>query len=215
MNVYHKTPIEKAFQFTPKDLIDNRQGILSNTQLSRLRRQATILALIIIGVMAVLGILTVLSAGASTDEVPLFLFCLGTPMLITLVATVGMTEMAVMPRVVSKRTGQIHLAVSPYGYNPPLDEESLTEFQPRRRGIGSLRLGRAGMYSMIVDDMEFRLSREEYQSLQPMVYTVYFVPTLKKIVALEPVPDAVPKPSAPETRLPPSFDDDEQDVLRA
>jgi hypothetical protein len=215
MNDQHQTAAQRAFNFTPPDLIDNRQGRLSEAQLGFLRRRAATLSLTIIGILAVLGALSILSAQASSDEVPVFLFCLTMPALITLVSTVGITEMAVLPRLVSKRTGQIHLAAAPADYTPPLDQTTEFEMPVRRNLLRGIRPGRSAAYSMIIDDVQFRLSRDEFYALQPAVYTIYFVPTLNRIVAVEPILETPAKSIAIQASSPSTFTDDDQDIIRA
>jgi hypothetical protein len=219
MDVHHETNLEKAFHFTPQDLNENRRGHLTDAQFVRLRGRAGRTALVILAILGVLGILSVMSAQPTPDEIPIFLLCLVVPAVVTLAFTIGITEAAIAPRVVSKRSGQIHLAAAPFDYNPPLDSEIAPSFPVRQRlalGRGRSR-GAIGQYSMVIDDQQFRLARDEYEALIPAVYNVYFVPTLHKIVSAELVsiaegaaPSEAVTPSVPQT-----FDDDSQDTLRA
>ncbi len=215
MNVYHETTLEKAFNFTPDDLSENRRGNLSATQIERLRRGSVRMAVIILAILAVLGVMSIVSAQLSPDELPIFLLCLIVPAIVTLALTVGITEAALSPRVVSKRTGQIHLASAPFGYQPPLDDEQLLSFgRPQRLWLpwqGGVRRP-VGQYSMIIDDQQFQLTPDQYQLLIPGNYTVYFVPTIRKIVSIEPI--TVSKGATPELSAPSAFDED-QDTLRA
>ncbi len=218
MDVQHETILEKTFQFTPDDLKQNRQGQLSASQAERLRRSAGRTSLIILAILGALGIMSVVSSQPSTRELPIFLLCLIVPAIVTLAFTVGVTEAAIAPRVVSKRSGQIHLAKAPFDYDPPLDVNTAPTFPARQR----LTLGRSriwmpvGQYSMVIDDQRFNLARDEFEALIPAVYNIYFVPTLHKIVSVELVSiaeGAAPEPSLPA--VPQKFDDDSQDILRA
>jgi hypothetical protein len=218
MDVQNETILEKTFQFTPDDLKQNRRGELSASQAERMRRSAGRTSLIILAILGALGIMSVVSAQPSPGELPIFLLCLGVPAIVTLAFTVGLTEAAIAPRVVSKRSGQIHLARAPFGYNPPLDDKTAPTFPVRQRFV-PMR-GRmwapGGQYSMVIDDQRFSLTREEFEALIPAVYNIYFLPTLHKIVSIELVSlaeGALPEPASPA--VPPRFDDDSQDVLRA
>lgn len=217
-----ETTLQKVFRFTDGDLRDNRQGRLSDAQVSQIRRSAARTPLVIIGILAVLGVLSILSAQPAASELPIFLLFLIIPAVVTLALTVGVTEAALAPRVVSKRRGQIHLAEAPFGFNPPLtDEETLNAFTPRRSpiplpfGNGSRVKRPVGMYSLLIDDQLFRLSPDEYHALTPAVYTIYFVPTIQKIVAVEPVvaPTRTVDVSS-SLPAPVLLDDDDRDTLR-
>jgi len=221
MNTTGETTLEKVFHFTARDLSENRQGRLSDAQVSRIRREAARTPLLIIGVLGALGILSILSARPSAAEIPIFLLCL----IITLALTVGVTEAALSPRVVSKRAGQVHLAAAPFGFTPPLtDDETLNAFTTHRRflrfpigGTGGKNTPQPiGLYSMFIDDQLFRLSPDEYHALTPAIYTVYFVPTIQKIVAVELVSFSERAPeSAPGLSAPALPEDEDRDVLRA
>jgi hypothetical protein len=210
MSNYHESLLQKAFEFTPEDLSENRQGHLSPSQVERLRRRAGRLSLIIIGTMGILGVLTVLSARGAANEAPILLLCLGVPALITLAVTVGTTEAAIAPRVVTKRTGQAHLAYGMGDYVPPL-EEGHTPVARRTM------FGRQGAYRLIVDNQEFMINQDQYQAMQPGVFVaVYFVATIDRIVSVEalegkaPLTTALPSPASPVSPF-----DDEGDVIRA
>ncbi len=219
MDVYRETGLEKAFHFTPDDLRENRQGQLSASQVERLRRRSGRTAWIILAILGGLAALAVLSAQPTTDEVPVFVLCLIVPAIVTLVFTIGTTEAAIQPRVVSKRTGQIHLAAAPFGYTPPLDEAELNAFPVRRRWVAGPGLARGGVgqYSLIIDDQQFTLTQDEFQALTPAIYTLYFLPTIHKIVSVElvSVSETGPALLPQEPALAPRFDDDMQDTLRA
>lgn len=203
---YHESLLEKAFEFTPEDLKENRQGHLSPAQVERLRRRAGRLALIIIGVLGVLGILAVLSARNAANETPLFLLCLAIPALITLAFTVGTTEAAILPRVVTKRTGQVHLAYGLGDYVPPLD---YGQQHARRR----FHFGYEGSYRMIVGEQEYVIGREQYYAIQPGAYiAIYLVNTIDRIVSVEVIDSKILPP--PATSLPLASEDD-GDVIRA
>lgn len=210
MSNYHESLLEKAFEFTPEDLSENRQGKLSPAQVERLRRRAGRLSLTIIGTMGVLGVLTVLSARGAANEVPILFLCLGVPALITLAVTVGTTEAAISPRVVTKRTGQAHLAYGMGDYVPPLEQDHVPV---ARRNM----FGRQGAYRLIVDNQEFMISQEQYQAMQPGVFVaVYFVATIDRIVSVEALEGKTPLTAAqPQPTTPVSPFDDEGDVIRA
>jgi hypothetical protein len=217
MDVHHETTVEKTFNFTTKDLSENRQGRLSAPQAERLRRGAARTALIIVGVMGAVAVLAIASSRPSPGDIPMFLLCLIPSALIALALTVGITETALAPRVVSKRTGQIHLAAAPSDYRPPIEPTRLEKVSRRRRwwpGFGNL-LAPVGHYSMIVEDQQFNLTRDEYEALIPAVYNVYFLPTLDKIVSVELVSISVDAVPEPPPSIPPKFEDDSQDTLRA
>ena len=215
-----ETSLQHVFRFTDGDLKDNRQGRLSDSQVSQIRRSTARTPLVIIGILAVLGVLAILSAQPSASELPIFLIFLIIPAVVTLALTVGVTEAAIAPRVVSKRSGQIHLAEAPFGFNPPLtDEETLNTFTTRRAPLPFSKGNRVkrpvGMYSLLIDDQLFRLSPDEYHALTPSVYTIYFVPTIQKIVAVESVtaPTRTIDVSA-SLPAPALLDDDDRDTLR-
>jgi hypothetical protein len=211
--IYKESSLQKAFKFTADDLKENRQGRLSDTQAARLRREAARLSSLVVGVMAGLGILTILSARPSSGEVIIFLFCLGVPALLTLSMTVGVTEASIGPRVVTKRTGQVHLGYGMLEFTPPLDYDQSARVS-RRWMVGS-----QGAYKLIIADQMFRLNRDEFEALALGIYTVYIVPTLNKIVALELIDIGVPlAPQEVEQKQTPiygSYDDEGEDTLRA
>jgi hypothetical protein len=179
MDTYQDTSLEVAFSFTAQDLRENRQGNLSESQAARLRSGATRTLLVVLAVLGGLGFLTILSVDSSPTELFLMLSCLTVPALGTFAFTLGTTEAAISPRLVSKVSGQIHLAYGLMNYNPPLDYD-------QQRTVRHFVLGQYGAYSMIVSDKQFRLSKEEYEALATIgYYVVYFVPTLNRIVAIE------------------------------
>jgi hypothetical protein len=218
MNLYKETSLQRAFKFTDDDLRENRQGQLSPKQRSFLRRQAIQVSVIILSILAVLGMITIYSAQPTTNEISLFLMCLITPALITLAMTVGLTETAIGPGVVSKRTGQIHLSYGMEDFHPPLSSDQKVRGAPRF----GISYGWASSYKMVIGDQLFHLSRDEYQTLAEGLYTVYFVPTINKIVSLELLDISVPataadspaiKPTSPVVN--PDLDDtDGQDTIR-
>ncbi|MBX3085814.1 MAG: hypothetical protein KF716_29520 [Anaerolineae bacterium] len=198
--------LAKAFQFTADDLKLNRQGRLSPTQIARLRKEASRRAIPILLVLGGLGILTILTAPVSSGELFLFLLILGVPAFLTISLTVGLTEAAVAPGLVTRQTGQAHLAYGIYSYNPPLSPEEWKQLKLSNGfKIGSLILGLGyeGSYRLAINDLEFRVSRDEHAVLNMIVYNVYYLPTLRKIVSLEPL-DLDIKPARPvEKLLPP------------
>lgn len=211
MDTNQETALEKAFNFTVEDLRYNRRGELAPRQANRLRQRASRTFVSVLGVLAILGVLSILTVASSPGELTLFLICLTVPAFVTLAATIGITEASISPRVVSKRTGQVHLAAVPSGYNPPLtDAQSL-------RLVGR-RMGSTGLYSMVLEDLEFRLSSTEHGALTPAIYTVYFIPTLHKIVAIELVSITDESQPAIEFSSPVTstvIESDDNDVIRA
>jgi hypothetical protein len=217
MEVYKQNSLEKAFNFTSHDLAENRQGRLTETQIGQLRRDAGRLAMIVLGVLGGLGILTLLTTQADPAELPLFLFCLLLPALITLAFTVFATEAAVVPRVVAKRSGVIHLAYGMLNYTPALDN-------PQKGGFRRFTVGRLGAYKMVVGEEQFQLSRDQWQQLRAGAYAnIYFLPTLHKIVAVEMLDTDIETPQPPAidvtTPLPEissgNYGDDSGDIIRA
>jgi hypothetical protein len=194
-------------------MAENRQGHLSTAQAARLRREAIRLAAIIVAFLAGLGVVTIFSARLSASEMfPLFL-CLTVPALVTLAFTIGVTENAIGPRTVSKITGQVHLAFGLMDYSPPLD------YDQRMSADRGMMLGFAGSYRMIVGNQRFRLSRDEYNALRPAVYTIYYLPTIRKVVAVEWVDIGAPRPRSAEVAetglpFPTSVEDEGGDMLR-
>ena len=83
-------------------------------------------------------------------------------------------------------------------------------------------MGRMGAYTLLVQDQEIRISRDQWDLIHPGAYAaVYIVPTIRKIVAIEIIDHDVKLPDEPFLEkpkkglppLPDSFDD--QDVIRA
>jgi hypothetical protein len=216
MNVIKDTAIENAFHFTSDDLTANREGQLSRTQIGYLRGRAISLSAVVLAILAACGLLAYVSSDQDPSELPVFLLALVIPAAIVLAGTVGATELAVMPGVVSKRTGVLHLRYGIGTYNPPLD-------YGQEQAIRRWMMGRMGAYTMMVQDQEIRLSREQWELIHPGAYAaVYIVPTIRKIVAIEIIdhdvtlPDELPMVEKTQKALPPlpeSYDD--QDVIRA
>jgi hypothetical protein len=177
----YRTELERVFQFTQDDLRLNRQGKLSPTQQTRLRRVAMQRATPILLILGALGILTLLSVPATTQEVPLFLLCLGIPAIVTFTMTIAMTESAVSPGLVTKRSGQLHLRYGIHNFDPPLSEQQTWKYN---RNIANW-LHNVGNYSAFINDVQFQISREQFFALVPQVCHVYFVPTIRQIVAIE------------------------------
>ncbi len=212
-----ETSLERAFHFTSDDLQQNREGHLSGAQAQYLRGKAISLAAIIIVILAGAGLVTFGTGQADPSEYALLTLALVIPAVITLAVTVGATELAISPGVVSKRSGTLHVAYGINGYNPPL--EDMATYQGPR-----FMLARPGAYTIFVDDQEFRISRDQWQLLPPGAFAVvYWVPTIRKIVAVEIVEQpemrtpsepllAAPKPALPPLPGPSS---DDNDVIRA
>ncbi|MEP7286069.1 MAG: hypothetical protein ABI947_09915 [Chloroflexota bacterium] len=246
MDVQKQTPLEKAFSFTPDDLKENRQGKLSATQAALLRHGAQQVALIVLGVLGTLGIFALISSRPSSGELPIFLLCLIVPAALILAVTVGAAEVAILPGVCATQTGIAHMAYGMFDFTPPLDNRqpasgNFRQFS-RRSGVeppltststggstptNSLRLsyGGNGTYRLVVNNQRFRLTREQYQEIQPgALITIYYLPTIHKIVALEivdnniqlPEPPVMDTPDTVTEPLPPSaFDrEDDGDTLR-
>jgi hypothetical protein len=200
--------LAKAFQFTTDDLKLNRQGRLSPTQTARLRKEASRQALPILAVLGALGILTVLTApnSGSGSELFILLLALGIPAFVTISATIGLTEAAVAPGLVAKQTGQAHLAYGMFGYNPPLTPQQWHDlklaFGFKLRGY-VISPGYEGSYRMLINDLEFRVSRDEHATLGMIIYNIYYLPTIRKIVSLEPLELDVQPVRRAEKLLPP------------
>lgn len=176
--------LQRAFHFSEQDLRDNRQGRLSASQASRLRAESRQLLFLVVGVLAGVGVLTLLSIRFSSTELFYLISCLTVPSLLTFAFTLGTTEAAIAPRAVSKRTGQVHLSRPGMGiFDPPLQAEDIA----RLAHSPGLRLSRAGQFMLIIEDQVFRLAQEEHGALSPSYYTVYYVPQLNKVVAVEPM----------------------------
>lgn len=177
----YKSELERVFQFTQDDLRLNRQGRLSPSQHTRLRQLATRRATPILLIIGALGILTLLSVEATTQEVPLFLLCLGLPAIVTFVMTIGLTETAIGPGLVTKRSGQIHLRYGIHNFDPPLTDQQARQYN--RTLVNWMHI--QGSYSLYVSDTQFQISREQYFALTPQVCHAYFLPTIRQIVAVE------------------------------
>ena len=176
--------LQRAFHFSEQDLRDNRQGRLSASQANRLRAELRQLLFLVVGVLAGVGVLTLLSIRFSSTELLYLISCLTVPSLLTFAFTLGTTEAAIAPRAVSKRTGQVHLSRPGMGiFDPPLQAEDIA----RLAHSPGLRLSRAGQFMLIIEDQVFRLGQEEHAALRPSFYTVYYVPQLNKVVAVEPI----------------------------
>lgn len=182
-------PLERAFSFTEQDLKQNMQGRLSDAQVARLRQEAYQILYLVVGALAIVGFLALLSFRANASELLLLLSCLILPAIVTFVFTVGTTESALSARTVSKVSGMIHLAYGMMPYQPPLPDD----FKPVQRGVV---FGYQAAYRLAIADREFRLDRDQYEALSAGYgyYNVFFVPTLNKIVSVQRI-----DPSEPET----------------
>ncbi len=181
--------LERAFSFTESDLKHNMQGKLSDAQVARLRQEAYQTFYIVIGALAIIGFLALLSFRANAGELLLLLSCLILPALFAFAFTVGITEPALNARTVSKVSGMIHLAYGMMPYQPPLPDD----FRPVQRGVV---FGYQAAYRLAVGNREFRLDRDQYQALSANYahYNIFFVPTLNKIVSVQRI-----DPDEPET----------------
>lgn len=194
----YRSDLQQVFQFTDDDLRANRQGRLTDAQVAHLRRAASQRALPIVLITGALGILTLLTVSISTGELLAFLIALAIPVALILSLTVGLTESALGPRLVVKVSGQAHLAYGILDYNPPLDEQQVNTL---RRVIFAFH---NHSYRLAVGDMEFMLSRDEYHVLAAGLYNVYYVPTIRKVVALDVISLASASPTASATAVPTS-----------
>lgn len=210
-----ENPIETAFLFTQDDLKQNRQGRLAPSQIAQLRRKAARLCLPVLAILGALGVLTILSVPAAGDEFLLLLLCLGVPALVTLTLTIGMTESAIGPALVTKISGEAHFAYGIFGYDPPLSEQQVRKLKRQY----SAYLGYYGSYRMAVGEMEFQLNRDEFNALGVGFYNVYYVPTIRKIVSVEKLDldPTLPKaaPIRPAELVDPAMDAVGDDELRA
>lgn len=208
MNSEYQTNLEKAFGFTEADLYDNRQGRLSAAQIARMRGHSTRLFLAVVGFLALITVPSFILSGADPGELGVVLACTLLPIVaVTFAFTMGVTESALSARAVSKLSGQIHLAYGLMSYVPPLDYDQV-------RVARTLIVGRTASYRMVVNNREFRLHRDEYEAFTAGVYySIYFVPTLNKIVGVQRIdPDfkePLDKPDIIVTALPPGDDTEE------
>lgn len=170
--------LEVAFNFSPDDLRQNRSGRLSPPQAAALRKNSRRLAFIVLGVIGGLALLTLISTPVTANDLSILFLCLVIPAGVTFATTIGATEAALVPGVVSQRSGIAHLAYGISEYDPPFE---LGQRIPRR-----FVMGRMGAYSLVLGDSEFILTRDQWQAIRPGAsITIYFLPTLHKIVALE------------------------------
>jgi hypothetical protein len=198
--------LAKAFNFTVDDLRMNRQGRLSPTQIALLRRNASRTVIPILLVLGGLGVLTILTAPMNGNEMFMLLLALGIPAFFAISLTVGLTEAAVGPGLVAKMTGQAHLAYGMFQYNPPLTPEQWKALKIAfgfKLGNNIISLGYVGAYRLAINDLEFRVSRDEHAALEMVLYNVYYLPTLRKIVSLEPLDVDIQPVKTTERLLPP------------
>ncbi|PJF35960.1 MAG: hypothetical protein CUN49_07875 [Candidatus Thermofonsia Clade 1 bacterium] len=212
-----ESQLERAFNFTDADLKQNMQGKLSEAQIARLRQEAYQILYLVVGALAIIGFLALLSFRATASELLLLLSCLIAPAVIAFVFTVGTTESALSARTVSKVSGMIHLAYGMMPYQPPLPDD----FQPVQRGVV---FGYQAAYRLAIADREFRIDREQYEALSAAYgyYNVFFVPTLNKIVAVQRIELSEPETIAglpvdldvPANVTRGMLDDEDQELLR-
>jgi hypothetical protein len=208
----YKARLQTLFGFNDADVRVNRIGKLSDNQTARLRAESTNFLYIILAALAVIGILAMFSFRATAGELFTLGTCIVVPGLLAFTYTLGRTNAALKPRVVSKVIGQVHLSTPPVGFQPPLRAEQAALI-PQRMGFGG-----PAMYMLVVGDQVFALSHDQHAALRPALYTVYYVPTLRKIVALEEMADLnssarpVPALDAPAEApaLPPTDDLNEE-----
>lgn len=183
--------LERAFSFTDADLKENMQGRLSNAQTARLRQEAYQTLYLVVGALALIGFLALLSFRPTSGDLFLLLSCLILPAVIAFALTVGTTESALSARTVSRVSGMIHLAYGMMPYQPPLPDD----FRPVQRGVV---LGYQAAYRLAIADREFRLDRDQYEALSASYgyYNVFFVPTLNKIVSLQRIDASEPETAA-------------------
>ncbi|HLY25705.1 MAG TPA: hypothetical protein VKQ72_05155 [Aggregatilineales bacterium] len=217
MNIMKETTLERAFHFTPEDLQQNKEGRLSQAQAQHLRGRAVSLAAIILVILLGAGILTIGTGQADPGETGVVILAIVIPAMIILAVTVGATELAIMPAVVSKRMGTLYLAYGIGVYNPPLEASEKVIYR-------RFWLGREGAYAVLVDDQEFRVTRDQWQLLPPGAYAVvYWIPTIRKVVSIEILEQPEVRPEraavAPKPALPPlpsgRDEGDDKDVIRA
>ena len=176
MNIYKNQSLEKQFHFTEDDLQLNREGRLSRTQMAYLRRRAYSFSAIVVAAIAILGLLSYFSAQPDPPDFA-FMWALIIPVVIVVAGTIGATELAILPGVVSKLNGTVYLAYGMAAYEPIREDN--------RRGRRFM-LGRTGAYTLLIQDQEFRISRDQWNLIRPgAIGTVYWIPTIRKIVALE------------------------------
>lgn len=181
--------LDHAFRFTDADLKENRRGHLSEPQATVLRRDVLQIVAAIGGGVVLVTILAMLSAQPSPGEMSVIALIVFVPIALILGLYFLRTETALRPRVVSQLTGEIGLNEALY------------------RGYGN--------YRVTMGDQVFLLTRTGYQALRPGSYTFYFVPGLRKIVAVEAFErSSTERPPLPQPTVE-QFDDDSRDTLRA
>ncbi len=178
-----------AFRFTEADLKANRKGKLSDAQAALLRRDSLQMAAIVCGALLAVTVLAFLSSqGALTDE----LQCVGLAVFLLIVFAfyfyVIRTETAIRPREVQAITGQANVTY-----------------------------GRQGSKLLIINDQMFTITLDQARAIQiGTAYTLYVVPGLKKIVALESYVDTRrERPEGPILTIEPTIGEEGADELRA
>lgn len=184
MNPREQARLETAFGYTGVDLLRNRSGKLSEAQAAKIRNESYQLFYYVVGALALIGILTLFSFQPNGDELIAILIGLGIPAGIAYWLMIRPVEQALKAGEVSQRRGQIYLTMPGAGYfsfNPPAPEEQIIKAaKVYRYGIN-----RPGLYMLLIDDYLLKLSIKQHEALVPGPYTVYFVPKINRIVAIE------------------------------
>jgi hypothetical protein len=204
-----RSELQKRFQFTDEDLRANRQGQLTDAQIAHLRQEAAGRVTPVLVIIGGLGVLTLLSVPVTGSEFVAFLLVLGIPAALALATTIGLTEAAITPKVVTKVSGQAHFSYGIGTYDPPLGEQ---QAKMLRRMWWMFQ---NHTYRFAVSDIEFVLSRDEQQTLAAGLYNVYYVPTIRRIVALDvidldptaPKRDALSAPADAPANVPVTYAD--------
>lgn len=174
--------LRQVFDFTDSDLASNRMGELSQRQLTKLRMGANRnFALSMVMILAV-GVLALFTIPNTSSEVSIALFTLAIPTFVAFRLTIGAVMRVAAPNTVQKRTGQVYLRVPMKGFAPPLPPEKLAMLATRR---GWFDTSYSSLYMMVIEDQVFALDQQKYAVMSPSVYTVYFLPTMHKIMAVE------------------------------
>jgi hypothetical protein len=178
-----------AFHFTEADLQQNRKGKLSDAQAALLRRDGLQMALLVCGALVVVTVLAFISAQGA---VPGELQCVGLAVVLLILFAfyffVMRTETAARPRKVEAVTGQ-----------------------------AAIIYGLRGSQNLVINNRRFTITLEQSRAVEGgAVYTLYVVPGLNKIVALEAYAgERIDKPEEPRISIEPVIGEDGQDVLRA
>jgi hypothetical protein len=183
MHPSEQARLEAAFGYSGADILRNRAGKLSDAQAAKIRTERYQLFYYVIGALALIGILTLFSFRPNGDEMIAILIGLGIPAGVAYWLMIRPVEQVLRAGEVQRRRGQVYLSVPGMGYmtfNPPAPEDKLAQ---ALQAYGWAN--RPGMYMLLIDDVLCRLTLQQHEALVPGLYTVYYVPKLNQIVAVE------------------------------